>query len=707
MLFAGVAAMVRGIANVHEVPLQIEALEGSALSRDGRSLLTGKNADSGARLRAQLPQAAGDSGRRWMIWMPRSTVEGVWLQTPQWRSRQLDFFRPDNAEGALTSGFFFTLPESDSGAVDVQLRVRGQLKGVLTPRLVPEDERWLIITRTVAMNAFVYATLFMLALVALQLFVASRQGGFIALFASLMLGLLMIMLQNGHAYAVPGVNWFSYLRGQGLWAVELFFTASMVQLLTIYSVPADAEPGLVRGLRMLAWCLIGFGVFCLLFGGFFPARWMENMVTAGWVASTFWLVLLGVDALRRNVPMIGIVFAMGVAAGALMFVREALSRGYVPDHGWSRYGYQLQLMLVMGVVATALIARIAEYRRQRDDLRMAHRDVEQRLHRETALAEFSKALRTRLRNAASEQIESATMQVLMQHLQPLVPNDGLALVAGGFLGRDVLLVQPEQWRPQIRTQLARRQAELRNQTGNFLPQQRPARDKHGHEVVEATIPMRLRSPAWGALLIRRIGECGFTHYELTLVSQMLDMLVQQSIDTLTTLQLRRSAEIDALTGAFNRRTIDLWLGQVFRQAHHDDRPVSVLFADIDNFKNINDTYGHGCGDQCLRHVASILHQKVGQDGLLGRYGGEEFVILLPGYAAADAGDFAEQLRGAVQASPVHCDKQHVAATVSIGVACRGREENTPEGTLHRADRALYAAKRGGRNCVEVDSAAYA
>ena len=169
--------------------------------------------------------------------------------------------------------------------------------------------------------------------------------------------------------------------------------------------------------------------------------------------------------------------------------------------------------------------------------------------------------------------------------------------------------------------------------------------------------------------------------------------------------LRRSAELDALTGTFNRRTIDQWLARGFAEADRDDLPVSVLFVDMDHFKSINDRLGHACGDHCLRQVAATLGSTLADGDLLGRYGGEEFIAVLPGRGGAASRVAAEQMRAAVERMQVGWEGQPVRLTVSVGVATRLQDETAPA-TVDRADKALYAAKRAGRNCVHVAPAVF-
>ena len=165
-------------------------------------------------------------------------------------------------------------------------------------------------------------------------------------------------------------------------------------------------------------------------------------------------------------------------------------------------------------------------------------------------------------------------------------------------------------------------------------------------------------------------------------------------------------KINALTGTFNRRSIDQWLARAFLDAHRRQQPLSLLFIDIDHFKSINDRLGHAGGDHCLREVAQALRRSLDEGDLLGRYGGEEFVVLMPGRGGADAREAAERLRNAVDRADIVYEGRPEHLTVSIGVATRLPQESTPAAATERADKALYAAKRGGRNCVHVAPAVF-
>ncbi|WP_254621423.1 sensor domain-containing diguanylate cyclase [Stutzerimonas stutzeri] len=168
-------------------------------------------------------------------------------------------------------------------------------------------------------------------------------------------------------------------------------------------------------------------------------------------------------------------------------------------------------------------------------------------------------------------------------------------------------------------------------------------------------------------------------------------------------QLKRMSTTDALTQLANRGHFDLTLDEEVRRAQRLEQPLSVLLLDIDHFKQVNDTYGHPFGDECLRLVAATLKQRVQRAGeLVARYGGEEFVIALPGIDSHKAQQQAERIRQAVAELHPSYGDHRLDLTISIGVATlQPPIAHTPAELLAAADAALYRAKRNGRNQVVV------
>lgn len=166
-------------------------------------------------------------------------------------------------------------------------------------------------------------------------------------------------------------------------------------------------------------------------------------------------------------------------------------------------------------------------------------------------------------------------------------------------------------------------------------------------------------------------------------------------------RLEALARHDSLTGVMNRRYFDERAAQEFARARRENRPVAIVEFDLDYFKRINDWFGHAAGDELLKAVCSACGAIVRQTSLFARIGGEEFAILVSGVPLTGVLVFAERLRTAASAASVQVAGERIAATISVGVAMRREDDATPEDCLRRADQAMYAAKQGGRNRVEV------
>jgi diguanylate cyclase (GGDEF)-like protein len=173
------------------------------------------------------------------------------------------------------------------------------------------------------------------------------------------------------------------------------------------------------------------------------------------------------------------------------------------------------------------------------------------------------------------------------------------------------------------------------------------------------------------------------------VKQLQDELRQRNAD------LERLSRTDVLTDLYNRRNLE----EVLNRTHHDavrrKEPIAVLLLDIDHFKHVNDTYGHPVGDLVLVEFARRLRAKVRSDGIAGRWGGEEFLVILPRADISEAAFVAERIRVAIAETPMTSTGHDITVTASVGCA-EGPCESVEE-LLRTADARLYEAKLAGRN----------
>jgi len=167
-------------------------------------------------------------------------------------------------------------------------------------------------------------------------------------------------------------------------------------------------------------------------------------------------------------------------------------------------------------------------------------------------------------------------------------------------------------------------------------------------------------------------------------------------------RLQRLAALDPLTGVYNRRFGLVRLHEEFGRAVRANTPVGILMLDIDHFKAVNDTYGHLVGDRLLKSICAIARSSLREGDVLLRYGGEEFLAVLPAASAEDLRLVGERLRRAVEDSALSDGAKTVRVTLSVGGAAYPNQNVESEEVLIRlADEALYRAKDSGRNRVEI------
>jgi two-component system cell cycle response regulator len=183
---------------------------------------------------------------------------------------------------------------------------------------------------------------------------------------------------------------------------------------------------------------------------------------------------------------------------------------------------------------------------------------------------------------------------------------------------------------------------------------------------------------------------------------ILKFSYQDRLEEMFQRQLSESALRDGLTRAFNKRYFIDRIETELQYALRHTAPLALIFIDIDHFKKINDAHGHPAGDHVLTQLSSLVMSMLGEDATLARYGGEEFAILARGLELEAATDLSERLRAAVQAHPFSFAGTPIPVTVSVGVArAPAPAIATASDLVARADEAMYAAKRGGRNRVVV------
>lgn len=223
----------------------------------------------------------------------------------------------------------------------------------------------------------------------------------------------------------------------------------------------------------------------------------------------------------------------------------------------------------------------------------------------------------------------------------------------------------------------------------------------GHEAKHQCVyGLKLENQQLGELVFQR--KTRFRESELKNLEILLSALIYPLRNALQYQQAIDSAFTDVLTGAQNRAAMNQSLKREIELAKRQNNPLSVILLDADHFKQINDTHGHGYGDEVLKAIATVTQDTIRQSDLLFRYGGEEFLVLLGQTSIIGAQMLAERIRQRIESLDTIAG-QRADVTVSLGVTCMNQEDDC-ESLFERADKALYQAKQSGRNQAVVFSA---
>jgi diguanylate cyclase (GGDEF)-like protein len=301
-----------------------------------------------------------------------------------------------------------------------------------------------------------------------------------------------------------------------------------------------------------------------------------------------------------------------------------------------------------------------------------------------------------------------TARRLLAAVRQQLPTESTGITAVGYRGFDLALSDPAEAKERYTRLMAARGSTLRGICRSRTPVQASFDEAAGDNAEEAAlggkfavVPLSVAKPGWGALMLERAAWEEFSAEELKSVQELCEVAERALDDALSQAELRKRAEIDPLTGVYNRRAFDAMIDKLFVRALETRQQISVLFLDLDLFKQINDKHGHATGDECLRSVCDATRRELAAGDILARYGGEEFVVVLPGQTPDQARQVAERIRASVAQLRVDSEKGVIKMTISIGLAGRGAEEEDPQAMIGRADKALYVAKRNGRNQVQV------
>ena len=222
----------------------------------------------------------------------------------------------------------------------------------------------------------------------------------------------------------------------------------------------------------------------------------------------------------------------------------------------------------------------------------------------------------------------------------------------------------------------------------------------GPSPTEICFPMIIGGVPEGVLGVSP--EPALTDHQRSVLSAAAALLAVSLKNSELFREVRENSVRDALTGCFNRSHALEVLDAELRRARRSRLPLSLVMFDLDNFKGINDRHGHLCGDAVLAAVGATMKAELRGSDLKCRYGGDEFMVLLPDTPLVGAKQVSENLRRAIAEHPVTWNDGQVMVTASFGITSINQGEHDPLGAISRADTALYRAKQRGRNGIELE-----
>lgn len=434
----------------------------------------------------------------------------------------------------------------------------------------------------------------------------------------------------------------------------------------------------------LAIWMTGFGLligivfvpFCLLLG--IPA---DHVLTPRFYASTLLAGLL-VGAVNHGLARLVIGRRLRLLAERMGTVEDRLAKA-VFDHEWNACASEECALPVdsddeVGASAAAFNRLIETLSRSQ---RVEH-----------AMRTFSTVLSSRfelegLGNAALDELLRSTGAKAGAIL--VAREDVLAPIASHGMSRVDGLADSDHVRRALRTgEIEQLTVDAPDIVIDSVLLGQPAR-----EILVA--PVTFKSMPLGAIVLATPGQ--FDPDVAKLLEQFRTHLGLAVNNALVHDRLERLAAVDPLTDAYNRRFGLGRLHEEFSRAIRAENPLGVLMFDLDHFKQVNDTYGHLVGDRVLRAVARACRRVIRDGDVLIRYGGEEFLVVLPGAGRDDVTQVGERIRRAVAETPVDEGDQQVAITVSLGGSVYQEADGSPDELIARADAALYDAKASGRN----------
>ena len=369
-------------------------------------------------------------------------------------------------------------------------------------------------------------------------------------------------------------------------------------------------------------------------------------------------------------------------------------------------GASVIAFIVSSFIATAMIAVSLEfYRRTRLSYKKALEDAERRSKREQRRAHYLEFLNNVSNAAISNQDEQQMLAEITAEIERVFDFDHIGIGVLDYTTNEIEIkaatgASQEALNKRIPITYGIIGKVMRTKR---LVQQSSITDREHQTMLSdarsvVCLPISYGDTVLGVLNVESRREKAFPHQEILILRTLADLLATALHNMFVFQKMKQQAITDGLTGIKTRRFFLEALQSEWKRASRNGRPFSIVLIDLDNFKTVNDTMGHLEGDLVLARVGRVLEQKCRQTNIVARYGGDEFVALMPETGVEQAQLLAERLRSSIASDPMLADKR---ITGSFGLATFPVHGTVAEEILRVADSGMYASKRSGGNCVSM------
>ncbi|GAA0212545.1 hypothetical protein GCM10009123_19780 [Kangiella japonica] len=504
--------------------------------------------------------------------------------------------------------------------------------------------------------------------------------------------LVFLMGTTGYIYQFPAISFLADSRNTQF----LFLCLSMYALFTFTQAflstknLAPVEHKLLNGFRvaMLSYLVIGLVIH--------PVPQIVVNVTNSTLVLAFplyiWVVFKLLRKGNRQAFFFALAFALLTTSGVL---RVLAIFGVLPLNFITAYGFSIASLLEATIFTLGLADRVLQIKAQRDDAQKESLERSQAYELQKEFSTLLNNINQKLHKTKARDYEAVVVRIFLKELAKRVNFIGGAAVYQ-MDTRLSLYTRSEPERQKFQQLINDSSLQIKRICDLDTPQKLQSEVLYDNMFI---IPVTMRSHEWSCIILEVHDEFEPTESMLDFLQHYATELIRCLLNVKSLRLIQSKAETDGLTQLLNRNAILERLELQFMKALRSNHELSIAFVDVDDFKEINDTFGHEAGDRCLRNLAKLLLDELPSNSTVGRYGGDEFLIVLPEVSKLEAKRYLEIVSAKI--IPMIIESQKCQYTISIGISALKDTTKDKLQMIREADKALYVSKEHGKNQVNL------